>query len=46
MKGLRVAKNVKEIKSEEVWSKLEQKTKFLEIITHEIFETNSNFHVK
>ena len=28
MKGLRVAKNVKEIKSEEVWGELESKRSF------------------
>ena len=47
MKGLRVTKNVKTIKFEEVRGELELKKKtFPEIITQEIFETNSNFHVK
>ena len=46
MKGLRVAKNVKEIKFEGVWDELESKKKFPKTITHKIFETNSSFHVK
>ena len=46
MKGLRVTKNVKEIKFEGVWGELESKRKFPEIVTHKIFEINSSFHVK
>ena len=45
MKGLQVTKNVKEIKFEGVWGKLESK-KFPETVTRKIFETNSSFHVK
>ena len=46
MKGLRVIKTVREIKSEEVWGELESKKKFPEIITNKISETNSSFYVK
>ena len=47
MKGLRVTKNVKEIKFEGVYGELEsKKKKFPENITHKIFETNFSFHVK
>ena len=47
MKGLRVIKTVREIKSEEVWGELEsKKKKFPEIITNKISETNSSFYVK
>ena len=45
MKGLRVTKNVEEIKFEWVWKELESK-KFPEAITHKIFERNSSFRVK
>ena len=44
VKGLRVTKNVKEIKFEGVWGELELKKSFQR--THKIFETNSSFHVK
>ena len=46
MKGLRVTKNVKEIKFEGVWGKLESKKRFPETITHKIFDTNSGFRMK
>ena len=45
MKGLRVTKNVKVIKFEGVWGEKESK-RIPETIAHEIFETNSSFHVK
>ena len=44
VKGLRVTKNIKEIKFEGVWGELELKKCFQR--THKIFETNSSFHVK
>ena len=43
MEGLRVTKNVKEIKLEGVWDELKSKP---ETITHKITENNSSFHVK
>ena len=46
MKGLRVTKVVKEIKSEGVWREIEAKKIFPETIIHKIFETKSSFHVK
>ena len=46
MKGLRVTKNVKELKFQGVSGELESKKKFPETITDKIFETNSSFHVK
>ena len=45
MKGLRVAKIVKEIKFEGVWGELELK-RFPETASHKIFETNSSFQTK
>ena len=40
-------KIVREIKFEEMWSKLEEAKKmFLETIIHKIFDTNSSFYVK
>ena len=39
-------KIVREIKFEEMWSKLEAKKMFLETIIHKIFDTNSSFYVK
>ena len=46
MKGLRVTKNVEEIKFEGVRDELESKKKFPDTINHKISETNSSFHVK
>ena len=46
MKGLRVTKIVKDIKSEGVWGGLESKILFSESIIHRIFETKFSFHVK
>ena len=45
MKGLRVTKNVKEIKFKGVWGELESK-KFPQTITHKISETNSSFFMR
>ena len=42
MEGLRVTKNVKEIKLEGVWDELKSKPE----TTHKISENNSSFHVK
>ena len=47
MKGVRVTKVVNEIKFEEVWCELEEKTSFQrQFSIHKIFESNSSFHVK
>ena len=46
MKGLKIAKIVKEITFEGDWGELELKKRFPETIIHKIFETNSSFHVK
>ena len=46
VKGLRVTKIVKEIKSEMVWGKLEAKKMLPETTIHKIFETNSSFYLK
>ena len=48
MKGLRVTKNVKEIKFKGVWGGggVRIKKRFPEIITYKVFETNSGFGVE
>ena len=46
MESLRVTKNVKAIKFEEVWGELQSLKMFPETKTYKIFETNFSFHVK
>ena len=46
MKDFRVTKNVKEIKFEGVWGKLESNKLFPKTITHKIFETKFSFDVR
>ena len=46
MKGVRVTKTVKEMRSAVAWGELEAKKLFSERIIHKIFETSPSFHVK
>ena len=46
MKRLRVRKDVKAIKFEEIWAELKSKMNFLGTITLKILKTNSSFHGK
>ena len=46
MNGLRVTKNIKEIKFEAMWGPVRTKKLSPETITYAISETNSIFHVK
>ena len=46
MKGLRITKNVKEVKFQGVWGQVTIKKAFPETIAHKICETNYSFHMK